>query len=784
MKNTKKGILQFLFTLIVVGLIGLYLVLGYDNDKMKGVDDIGLGLDLSGGLSITYETEIKDPDSDKLDMTVYRMQRRVENYSTEATVYKQGRNRIICEIPGVTNAEEILADLGNAGNVYFIYGQSLDGVDNIKLKENGKDYELARPIEEIVADKNSLVLDGADIAKAEAQYSQGDIKNGKAGTQYFVQLTLKDAGPSKFLTATTNVSQYYSSAYGTKGILAIVYDNEVISAPRCEQPINSNTAVINGDFTLNEVKSLANTINIGALPLELNQLQYSIVGAQLGTNALETILLAGLIGIILVMIFMIVMYRLPGICSTLALIFYMEMIVLVFIVFDTISLTLPGIAGIILSVGMAVDGNVIIYSRIREELRAGKTVRSSIKIGFEKATSAIVDGNVTTLIAAIVLYLRGSGTVRSFAITLGIGIILSMISSLLVTRFLMTCFYNLGFDKEKFYGVAKETKVINFTKHSVKYAAFSLCLIVIGFVAMIVNNNKHDYILNYGLDFVGGTAVEVYFDETPPTNKEIEDATSDILGGTPQVVQVEGENAVIIKTDKMIEEGTTSKDDKSTPSNADISDSTINKLKKVLEEKFGAKSDKIQVDSISATVSDEMKTDAIMAVIIAGICMLIYIWIRFRNLSFAGSAVLALMHDVLVVLMVYAVFRITVDNAFIAVMLTIVGYSINATIVIFDRIRENMASKSRKDSLDDVVNRSISETLSRSINTSLTTMFSILMIIFLGVDSIRAFAIPLMVGLICGTYSSVCITGSLWLFFKKHSKNNTEAVTKNDKQSK
>ena len=235
MKNTKKGILQFLFTLIVVGLIGLYLVLGYDNDKMKGVDDIGLGLDLSGGLSITYETEIKDPDSDKLDMTVYRMQRRVENYSTEATVYKQGRNRIICAIPGVTNAEEILADLGNAGNVYFIYGQSLDGVDNIKLKENGKDYELARPIEEIVADKNSLVLDGADIAKAEAQYSQGDIKNGKAGTQYYVQLTLKDAGPSKFLTATTNVSKYYSSAYGTKGILAIVYDNEVISAPRCDQ---------------------------------------------------------------------------------------------------------------------------------------------------------------------------------------------------------------------------------------------------------------------------------------------------------------------------------------------------------------------------------------------------------------------------------------------------------------------------------------------------------------------------------------------------------------------
>ena len=258
-------------------------------------------------------------------------------------------------------------------------------------------------------------------------------------------------------------------------------------------------------------------------------------------------------------------------------------------------------------------------------------------------------------------------------------------------------------------------------------------------------------------------------------HKEIEEATADVLGSTPQVVQVEGENAVIIKTDKMIEEGGKNTESKASSSNSDLSDSTINKLKKVLEEKYGVKPEKIQVDSISATVSDEMKKDAIMAVIIAGICMLIYIWIRFRNLSFAGSAVLALMHDVLVVLMVYAVFRITVDNSFIAVMLTIVGYSINATIVIFDRIRENMASKSKKDSIDDIVNRSISETLSRSINTSLTTMFSILMIIFLGVDSIRAFAIPLMVGLICGTYSSVCITGSLWLFFKKHSKKNAEA---------
>ncbi len=780
MKDTKKGVLQLLLIIIVIGALGAFLYIGNTNDKVKGIPDIGLGLDLAGGLSITYETTEPSPDADKLDMTVYRMQKRIENYSTESSVYKQGENRIIAEIPGVTNAEEILEDLGHAGNVYFIYGNGPDGVNNIVDDGNGN-YSLTRPMEEIIA-AGACVLDGSDIDTAEAQYREGNAQNGQVGTQYFVELVLKAEGQSKFYEATSSVSNYYYATAGTdnyyKGILAIVYDNEVISAPRCEQPINSNTATITGKFTFDEVKNLANTIKIGALPLELNQLQYSIVGAQLGSNALETILIAGLIGILLVMLFMMVMYRLPGIVSAISLVIYMELIVTCMIVFDSISLTLPGIAGIILSVGMAVDGNVIIYTRIREELRAGKTVRSAIKLGFSKATSAIVDGNVTTLIAAVVLYLRGSGTVRSFAITLGVGIVLSMISVLLITRFILYCVYNLGFDKEKFYGVAKETKVRNFTKHWAKYLIISGALIVTGIIGLFVNKSNHGYILNYGLDFIGGTAVEVYFDGDVPANADVEALAADVLGTTPQVVKVDGENALIIKTDQMIIEGESGDEEEQAAtaavsedgsSSAD-SNSTIVKLKKALNEKYGVDQSKIQVDSISAAVSDEMKEDAIVAVIIAGICMLLYIWIRFRNLSFAGSAVLALFHDVLVVLMVYSVFRITVDNSFIACMLTIVGYSINATIVIFDRIRENMAERSKKETIDDVVNRSISETLSRSINTSLTTMFSILMIIFLGVDSIRAFAIPLMVGLICGTYSSVCITGSLWLFFKKRSK--------------
>lgn len=753
MSNKGKGFLQLLAILLVIAGLGVYAYIGEINDKVPGVTDIGLGLDLDGGLSITYETEEASPDADKLSMTIYRMQQRVDGYSTEAQVYQRGENRICVDIPGVENAEEILEELGDSGNVYFIMGMGESGVANLVSTGDGS-YELARTMEEIIA-AGDLVLDGSHIQGAEAMYSQTN-----QGTQYYVELTLKNSGKSKFLEATSSASKYYysyaNSADYLKGTIAIVYDGEVLSAPRCEQPIDSDTATITGSFTFEDVSELATTIQIGALPLELHQLQYSIVGASLGSEALETILLAGAIGLILIILFMVIVYKIQGVCAGIGLVIYTGLMMLCLIIFD-VTLTLPGIAGIILSIGMAVDGNVIIFTRIREELRAGKTVRSAIKLGYGRATSAIIDGNVTTLIAAMVLYLRGSGTIKGFAITLAIGIILSVISSLLICRFIMSCIYNLGLTKDKYYGIAGEVKVINFTKHWKKYGLISGALILAGVIGLIVGNAKTGSILNYGLDFVGGTSVEVYFNETPPGNAEIEELAGDILGSTPQVVQVDGENAVIIKTDVMVTQ--------------ESEDSSIVRLKNKLYESYGVSEDKIQVESISASVSGEMKSDAIWAVVISAICMLIYIWIRFKNLAFGASSVIALLHDVLVVFMVYSVFRITVDNSFIACMLTILGYSINATIVIFDRIRENRGLHTEKD-IEEIVNLSISETLSRSINTSLTTLISVVMIVILGVDSIREFAIPLMVGIICGAYSSVCVAGSIWLFLSKRSKNN------------
>jgi len=765
-KNTKKGLLQLLLTIVIVaGLVGL-LYLGYTNDKVKGVKDIGLGLDLDGGLSILYETEDANPDSEALSTTIDRMQKRVEHYSTEAEVYQQGDNQIAVDIPGISNAEEILADLGNAGNVYFILANGESGTDNIAYDSATETYYLTRSMDEIIAD-GDLVLDGSGIETATAMYSRNST-TGTGDTEYYVELTLKEAGQAAFKEATAYASAYYSTS-SNKGIIAIVYDDEVISAPRAKTTIDSTTATITGNFTFDEVEELANTIKIGALPLELTQKSYSIVGAQLGSNALTSILKAGVIGLALVMIFMIVVYKVPGIIACLAIAVYTMLDILCIIFFD-VTLTLPGIAGVILSVGMAVDGNIIIFTRIREELRSGKTVQSAIKLGFSKATSAIVDGQITTLIAAVVLYLRGSGTIKGFAITLGIGIVLSMISALLITRFLLWMVYNIGLKNEKLYGIAKETKIINWTKHFPKFLAVSVIVIVAGIVGLVVFKANTGKALNYGLDFSGGTSISVYFDEgvTPPSNAEIEEKTAKILGSTPEVVQIESDNAISLKTDEMIVEESSEETATASDASADIdTDSTIGQIKQLFLDEYGVDPSNIEVQSISASVSDEMKSDAIWAVIIAGICMLLYIWIRFSNLASAFSAVLALAHDILIVLMVYAIFRITVDNSFIACMLTIVGYSINSTIVIFDRIRENMKERGKKETLDDVVNRSISETFSRSINTTITTIISIVMIAFMGVDSIRDFAIPLIVGLVAGAYSSVCITGSLWLRLKK-----------------
>ena len=700
--NKRKGIIGLLITLICIGVFGYF---GYDT-----MDDIKLGLDLAGGVSITYQAVEENPSSEEMSDTIYKLQQRVQNYSTEAEVYQEGSNRINIDIPGVSDANAILEELGKPGSLIFV-------------DESG-----------------NTILTGDQVASAKAAIQE---KNGQKS--YVVSLTFTGEGAKTFADATAkNIGKR----------IGIIYDGSMVSYPTVNSAITGGECYIDGMQDYDEAENLAATIRIGSLSLELEELRSNVVGAKLGQEAIATSLKAGAIGFGIVAVFMIAVYLVPGLASVLALCLYVALELVLLSAFE-VTLTLPGIAGIILSIGMAVDANVIIFTRIKEEIGVGKTVKSAIKTGFSKALSAIIDGNVTTLIAAVVLFWRGSGTVKGFASTLALGIILSMFTALFVTKAILNALYNLGLDDPKFYGVSKEKKAINFLGKKNLCFIISCVVIVAGWVTMGVHGAGGDGVLNYSMEFKGGTSTNVTFNE----DMSLEDISSKVVPVVTKVTgdaevqtqKVTGTNEVIIKTK------TLSVDQRQA-------------LNDALVENFGVEEDKITAESISGAVSNEMKRDAIEAVIIATICMLIYIWFRFKDIRFATSAVLALLHDVLVVLTFYAAARWSVGSTFIACMLTIVGYSINATIVIFDRVRENLKVKTNKQSLADLVNLSITQTFTRSINTSLTTVVMVIVLFIMGVSSVREFALPLIVGIVCGTYSSVCITGALWYVMTTHKK--------------
>ncbi len=731
-----KGMTTLVLTVLIIAALGFVAIWGIGTEKAGSASGIRQGLDLAGGVSITYQVVgDENPSAEDMGDTIYKLQKRVETYSTEAQVYQEGTDRINIEIPGVSDANSILEDLGRPGALYFIAQTDADGNQNYSYTGTGATgYSLNKTIEELQA-TGSIVLEGTDVGTAQGGSGSDSLGN----SQFVVDLTFTGEGTTKFADATTK-------AFAKGETIGIYYDGDFISVPTVQAALTDGKAQITGMGSFEEAEKIASQIRIGGLRLELEELRSNVVGAQLGEEAVKTSLQAAMFGLIIIAIFMIVVYRLPGLSSVLALIIYTCLIVISLNIFE-ITLTLPGIAGIILSIGMAVDANVIIFARIREEITTGKTVRSAIETGFQKALSAIVDGNVTTLIAAFVLGIKGSGTVKGFAYTLALGIILSMFTALVVTRLVLRAFFAVGFKDVKFFGTNKERGTVNFLGKKNIFFAASIAVIVLGFVFMGINGASTGKVLNYSLDFVGGTSTNVTFNEDmdlSTIDANVVPVFSDVTGdGAIQVQKVAGSNEVIFKTRELnVEERQT--------------------LEEALVEKFGVNKELITAETISSTISSEMKSDAVVAVIIATICMLIYIWFRFKDIRFAASSVAALVHDVLVVLAFYAVAKVSVGSTFIACMLTIVGYSINATIVIFDRIRENLGSMLKKDTLEELVNRSISQTLSRSIFTSLTTFVMVAALYVLGVTSIKEFALPLMVGIVCGTYSSVCITGALW----------------------
>ena len=854
MKNVGKGIVKLI---VILALIAGAVYIGKEAAPL-----IKLGLDLDGGVSITYQAAKDNPTAEEMGDSVYKLQLKAQDYSTEAEVYQEGGNKINIDIPGVSDANGILEELGKPGTLYFVEGtltwpllatdseieQSGEVEDpNANIKETtsgnstpyysggvrvgetqaedlftgpGVETQAATQVTETVAGytstetvapaANSAVdnilgdnvhIEGADIIQnpdgsiqigGTAQegatviqqgttqdqttpeiteipnydYSKppifgddqivvsgNDITSARGGmytdnygqTQYVVDLAFTEEGKQKFAEATErNLGQP----------IYIIYNGDIVSAPYVQSVISDGRAQITGMESLDTAERLASTIRIGALKLELDVLRSNVVGAKLGQDAISTSLKAGLIGFAIICLFMIVIYRLPGLAASLALTMYVGLTLFLIHSFN-ITLTLPGIAGIILSIGMAVDANVIIFTRIKEEIGAGKSTRTAVKEGYNKALSAIVDGNITTLIAAAVLNLKGTGSIKGFAATLALGIVLSMFTALFVTRFIMRAFLDLGLDNEALYGKKVDNKIVNFVGFRKISYAISLALIVIGIVFVVINATRGIGGFNYGLDFKGGSSTNVEFNE----NLSLADIDSKVVpifertthSADIQTQKVANSNEVIIKSRTL----------------------TLEEMKSIyetLETDFNVPESRITTENISGAVSVQMRQDAIIAVIIATILMLIYIWFRFKDIRFASSAVIALLHDCLVTVGFYAVFRWTVDSTFIACMLTIVGYSINATIVIFDRIRENLG-RLRGSELDNIVNISITQTFTRSINTSITTLIMVIVLYIFGVSSIKAFALPLIIGIICGGYSSICITGPLWFDFKKMGNN-------------
>ena len=746
MKKSKAIIILLCALLVLLG-VGYVDLNGVDAEGTASASDISLGLDLAGGVSITYQV-VGDEEPDATDMadTIAKLQKRVENYSKEAIVYQEGTDRINIEIPGVTDANKILEELGRPGSLYFIAETDKDGNANYSMQavtdaqgNASYAYALNKTIDELKAD-GSIMLEGTDVKNATA----GSIKDQTMGNStYAVDLVMTEEGTKKFEEATRN-------AYEKGETLGIYYDGTFVSVPSVKGVFSDGNAQISPMNSYEEAESLASTIRIGGLKLELEELHSKVVGAQLGVEAISTSLKAAVIGFIVVAVFMIAVYFLPGFASVIALGIYVALVVLLLNGFD-MTLTLSGIAGIILSIGMAVDANVIVFARIREELATGKTVKSAMQIGYDKALSAIIDGNVTTLIAAAVLWLLGPGTVKGFAQTLALGIVLSMFTALVVTKYIMKAFYALGLKDPKWYGVGKEHKTVNFLGKKGIFFGLSLAVILAGFITMGVYKMNTGDALNYSLEFKGGTATTVTFDKSytlEEINSEMVPLIESTTGSAVQIQTVQGSNEVIFKTGSL-----------------DVDQRQA--LNQVFVDNFGVDETLITSETISSTISNEMKSDTILAVAVAIICMLIYIRFRFSDIRFGVSSIACLLHDVLVVITFYALARVSVSNTFIACLLTIVGYSINATIVIFDRVRENMAVMTKKDDLQDVVNHSITQTLSRSLFTSLTTLVMVGALYIWGVTSIRDFALPLMVGIICGAYSSVCIAGALWYVLRK-----------------
>ncbi|MBQ1825508.1 MAG: protein translocase subunit SecF [Firmicutes bacterium] len=723
MSQKLKAVLSIL--VIIVILFGLFatfhgITKDEDGNYINGKDALKYGLDINGGVYVVMEAQTDEMNlsgeelKELMEQTRAVIDNRVNELGVaESSVTIEGTNRLRVEMPGVTNADEAIEAIGTTAQLYFMLS---DG---------------------------SIVLDGSYVQDAQVDTD---------GSYYKILLEFTPEGASLFEEGTRKAfnNEPEVTVEGMKSDeIAIVLDGAVITHPQVKTVISGGKAEISGRFSKEQATTTAALIRGGALPVELKEIQSSVQSATIGANALDKSIIAGGIGIIIVFALMLLMYGLLGLVADIALVLYVIMFVWAMVAFDVV-LTLPGIAALILSIGMAVDANVIIFSRIKEEICEGKSIRVAVDSGFKDAIVTVLDAQITTLIAAIVLYEVGTTTVKGFALTLMIGIVFSIFTAVIISQLFLSFLAGTErFCKNKYFGVNEDgtpkqfiNKKFNFIKNRKIFYIASCAIIIIGLVCSIA------FGMNYGIDFTGGTTIQVEMGEQVKIS-DVEDAIKSFDLDPSIIYTGEGNTQVQIKTIKALE------------------NSERNEVFGALQEKFGLEDGAlIASEQFGPSVGDELKANAFKAVVIAAIGMLIYIIFRFKSWKYGFSAIVGVAHDVLMVLAFYAIFRYTVNNPFIAAILTLVGYSINDTIVIFDRIRYNKKLYAKNNN-ETNIDLSLNQTLNRTIMTSLTTLVVMVPLIVLVGGSISQFIIPLMVGVIVGCYSSIFVCAPLYYDMNK-----------------
>ncbi|MDR2610043.1 MAG: protein translocase subunit SecF [Clostridiales Family XIII bacterium] len=736
--------------------------------------DIKTGLDISGGVNVVLEAQTQDiTDEADLDRIMKQTQAVIERRSnvmglSETVVTIEGKNKIRVEMPGAENAEEAIETIGQVAQLKFLTADGKEMLNGSDIKDSGveRDQNTAGYVVTLKFTKEGgeKFYQATSIASASSIPAEDVMQPVQTVAEDATAEPAADAAatdPDAPATPSTPVDIDYSRVQDKEGNIyrnpagfglsanqvIIVLDDEIISAPSASEPINGTDAIIES-FTQDRAKELSQLIRGGALPVELKEVESSQVSATLGIDALKDSILAGIIGIALIFLLMLVAYRLLGFCANIALMLYIPALLWILVALKGV-LTLPGIAGIILSIGMAVDTNVIIFARVKEEVGNGKTIRVAASHGFRRALGTVIDAQLTTLIAGLVLYQFGTGPVKGFALTLIIGIILGIVTAIIVTNlFTNVCIETKALAKPFLIGV-KEGQADQHTqlKHKFDYLKRRKLYYIITLVILIGGIGLgllRGY--NWGIDFTGGTMVQVDMGKVV-TTEQMQDTLkkNDIEGSSIQHYDTDSgaDNGVIIKTTKALSAKEVEK----------LYDSLTSeyKLKEGAEKNY---------QQFGPSIGDALKKNAVIAVLIAALGMLIYIVIRFRW-RFGVAAIVAEFHDVFMMIALYGIFHFSVNNPFIAAILTIVGYSINDTIVIFDRIRENLGLMSRKP-LYEIVNTSVDQTLIRSLMTSFSTMLAVLPLVIFGGTTIREFAVPLMIGIICGAASSIFIASPIF----------------------